>query len=103
MRNELFQNEIGNLIQSKAIVITKWDNLQSISKWGSTLLWHYGEWTPMFTERAICDLRVEFCNMMEWISKGFFRKISIFIKAHTIYDAFTLTGHVILRVAHDMN
>ena len=71
MRNELFQSEIVNLMQSKAIVITKWDNWQSTSKWGSTLLWHYGEWTHMFT---ICDLRVELCNMMKWVSEGFLER-----------------------------
>ena len=58
----------------------------------------------MFTEKAIYHLRVELYNLIRWSSEGLnlFRKIPIFVRAYTIYDAFTMIAHAIFRIAYDM-
>ena len=54
----------------------------------------------MFTERVICDFKVELYNMMKWLSEGSytFRKMPIFVGTNTIYDVFTVIGRAILKM-----
>lgn len=54
----------------------------------------------MFTERVICDFKVELYNMMKWLSEGSYsiRKIPIFVRTHTIYNVFTVIGRAILKM-----
>ena len=43
--------------------------------------------------------------MIKWPSKevsNLFRKIHIFVRAHTTYDVLALIGHAIFRKANDM-
>ena len=51
---------------------------------------------PMFTERAICELK----RPSEGLNS--FRNTPIFVRAHTVYDTLALIRHVIFRVADNI-
>ena len=58
----------------------------------------------MFTDRSKTVGELSLYNMIKWLSEGsnLFRKLHIFVRAHTIYYAFTLLVETIFRIAHDI-
>lgn len=97
----------GNLMQSAQSVLqsgaTLLESEAGIAKWvivtkqDNTPQCHQNEWTPMFTQIDICNLRVELYNIMKWSSEG-----SNLFLLDLIYDAFALIGHAIFIIDYSI-